>query len=98
MARIKDYYAMLGCQPRSHAHLIEEKYWEQAHELHGEPTKKAAKRLTLINEAYETLASPYKREAYDRRRAEHLAADAGEPRPTFFQSFVSVLGKAFRPD
>ncbi len=98
MARVKDYYNVLGCPPRAHARVIEERYWEQAHELHAEPTKKAAKRLSLINEAYEILGSPHKREAYDRRRAEFSAANAEAPRPTLLQSVVSVLSKPFRPD
>ena len=43
MAKFKDLYRVLGIPPRAHARTIEEKYWEQAHELHREPTKKAAK-------------------------------------------------------
>ena len=57
---MKDYYQVLGVTPRSHARAIEERYWEQAHELHKEPTRRAVKRLRLINEAYETLGSQYR--------------------------------------
>ena len=103
MAKFKDYYAVLGVSPRSHARVIEDKYWERAHELHDvlhvEPTRKLQKKLTQINEAYEVLGSPYKRSAYDRKLAdvtEHQSAL--HARPTFFQSFVMVLSKPFRPD
>ena len=98
MGKFKDYYQLLGVPPRSHARLIEERYWEQAHELHGEPTRRAVKRLRLINEAYETLGSPHKRERYDQQRAQLAASSDPEPRNGFLQTFVSLLGKSFRPD
>ena len=98
LGKFRDYYRVLGVPPRSHARVIEERYWEQAHELHDEPTRRAVKRLRLINEAYETLGSPHRRERYDQQRAELAASDAPDPRPGFLQMFVSLLGKAFRPD
>ncbi|MBI5289265.1 MAG: DnaJ domain-containing protein [Chloroflexi bacterium] len=103
MAKFKDYYAVLGVSPRSHARVIEEKYWERAHELHHvlhiEPTKKLQKKLTQINEAYEVLGSPHKRSAYDRKLSDVIEHQAGMHRPpTFLQSFVTVLSKPFRPD
>ena len=59
MAKFKDYYAVLGIPPRSHARVIEERYWEMAHGLHNDlhvaPTKKMQKRLHQINEAYERM-------------------------------------------
>jgi curved DNA-binding protein CbpA len=98
LGKFKDYYKVLGVAPRSHARVIEEKYWEQAHELHKEPTKKAQKRLVLINEAYETLGSPYRRELYDHQRDRLIESQAPDRGPTVVQSFLSLLGKAFRPD
>ena len=41
LGKFKDYYRVLGVPPCSHARVIEERYWEQAHELHGEPTRRA---------------------------------------------------------
>ena len=98
MGKFRDYYHVLGVPPRSHARLIEERYWEQAHELHGEPTRRAVKRLRLINEAYETLGTPHRRERYDQQRACLAADNAHDPGPGFLQTFVSLLGKPFRPD
>ena len=98
MPKFRDYYIVLGVPPRSHARVIEERYWEQAHELHGEPTRRAAKRLRLINEAYETLASPHRRERYDQQRAYMIAENAPAPGPGILQSLISLLGKPFRPD
>jgi DnaJ-class molecular chaperone len=86
-------------EPRSHARVIEETYWERAHELHGVPTRQAQKRLKTLNEAYETLASPHKRAAYDRQRREIALNRNGSQRgPGFLQTFVNLLGKPFRPD
>jgi curved DNA-binding protein len=101
--KFKDYYAVLGVSPRSHARVIEERYWEKAHELHHvlheEPTRKLQKKLHQINEAYEILGSPHKRSAYDRKRAEVFERQAEEHRPpTLIQSFATILSKPFRPD
>lgn len=104
MAKFKDYYAVLGVAPRSHAKVIEAKYWETAHELHADlhdkPTKKLQKKLHSINEAYEVLGSPHKRSAYDRKRDDAIsyAASPTSTGPTFVQSFVRVLSTPFRPD
>ena len=98
MAKFKDYYDVLGVPLRAHARVIEERYWEQAHELHGEPTRRAVKRLRLINEAYETLGSPHRRERYDQQRARLVASEAPVAGPGLLQMFVSLLGKPFRPD
>ncbi len=98
LGKLKDYYDVLGVPPRAHARIIEERYWEQAHELHDEPTRRAARRLRLVNEAYETLGSPHKRERYDQHRAGLAAAAAPERGPGLLQMFVSLLGKPFRPD
>jgi len=98
LGKFKDYYMVLGVPPRAHARAIEERYWEQAHELHGEPTRRAVKRLRLINEAYETLGSPHRRERYDQQRAEFVEPDRAHLRPGLLQTVVSLLGKPFRPD
>ncbi len=98
MGKFKDYYSVLGVQPRSHARAIEERYWEQAHELHGVPTRRAAKQLRSINEAYEVLGSPHRRERYDHQRAEVVGSAQRPPEPGFLHTFVNLLGKAFRPD
>ena len=99
MPRFKDFYQVLGIPPRSHARTIEETYWEQAHELHKVPTRKAAQRLRAINEAYEVLGSPHRRAEYDTRWRQASNEQAqGEVRPGLLHSFVNLLGKAFRPD
>lgn len=99
MAKFKDYYAVLGVPPRCHVRLIEEAYWERAHVLQGIPTRKAQQKLSALNEAYETLGSPHKRMAYDRRYVESAREEASAARgPGFLQSVVAMLGKPFRPD
>ncbi len=98
MGKVRDYYDVLGVPPRAHARVIEERYWEQAHELHEEPTRRAARRLRLVNEAYEILGSPHKRERYDQQRAQEVISEAPPRGPGLLQIFVSLLGKPFRPD
>jgi DnaJ-class molecular chaperone len=103
VAKFKDYYAVLGVAPRSHAKVIEETYWAKAHELHFHlhkaPTKKLQKKLHQINEAYEILGSPHKRSAYDRKREEAFGGTrAQEFRPSLFESVFLVVSKPFRPD
>jgi curved DNA-binding protein len=96
----KDYYALLGVQPRSHARVIEESYWERAHDLHGVPTRKAQQRLGALNEAYEVLGSPHKRAEYDRYRStngDHRGSN-GSAAGGLLNTLVSILGKPFRPD
>jgi curved DNA-binding protein CbpA len=98
LAKFKDLYRVLGVPPRSHFREIEESYWEQAHALRQQPTRKAAQRLKALNEAYETLSSPHKRTIYDARWQQNSTSAAGESRPGFLQSFVNLIGKPFRPD
>lgn len=98
VAKFKDYYQVLGVPPRSHSRIIEETYWERAHELHGVPTRKAQQRLSVLNEAYETLGSPHKREAYDRRFRLMKQENAPEQQPGIFKLFTRLLTKPFRPD
>jgi curved DNA-binding protein CbpA len=96
----KDYYALLGVAPRSHARVIEESYWERAHNLHGVPTRKAQQRLGALNEAYEVLGTPHKRAEYDRYRGgngDHNGHNGGAA-GSFFNTLVNLLGKPFRPD
>ena len=98
MAKLKDYYQVLGVPPRSHVRVIEDTYWERAHELQKQPTRKAAKRLSALNEAYETLGSPHRREQYDRLWAHQPTNGDGGSRTNFLQLFVNLIGKPFRPD
>ena len=96
MAKFKDYYHVLGIAPRSHVRVIEDSYWEAAHELRKQPTRAAARKLRALNEAYEVLGTPYKRLAYDRQ----FAVNSKEMQPAAqngaFQQFFGMLAKAFR--
>ena len=83
MAKKKDYYKLLGVQQTATSTAIEEAYWSLARVYHKKSARnKSAKRhLLTLNEAYENLASPDKRDAYDRQRQQSQEArDAGGPR------------------
>jgi curved DNA-binding protein CbpA len=98
LAKFRDLYRVLGVSPRSHFRDIEEAYWEQAHALRLQPTRKAAHRLRAINGAYEVLASPHRRAEYDARWRQNHGDGHDRSRSGVLQLFVSLVGKAFRPD
>jgi len=98
ITKFKDYYEVLGLPPRAHVRLIEETYWEQAHALQRIPTRKAARRLRAINEAYEVLGTPYKRLQYDNEYLGYQTLRAEPARPSLLVTIVNLLGKPFRPD
>lgn len=78
MAR-KDYYRVLGVQETATGKAIERAYWNLARTYHKKAaqTKSAKRRLMTLNEAYENLASPDKRNAYDRQRRRSQEPEAG---------------------
>jgi molecular chaperone DnaJ len=69
----KDYYQVLGVKETATARAIERAYWNMARAYHKKSvrSKSAKRRLLTLNEAYENLASPAKRKAYDRQRRQH---------------------------
>ena len=80
MAKNRDYYKLLGVQQTANATSIEEAYWNLARNYHKKSARNrsAERRLVTLNEAYENLASPDKRETYDRERQQaQEARDAG---------------------
>ncbi len=98
ITKFKDYYEVLGLPPRAHVRLIEETYWEQAHALQRIPTRKAARRLRAINEAYEVLGTPHKRLQYDTEYLGYQTLRVEPARPGLLETIVNLLGKPFRPD
>jgi curved DNA-binding protein CbpA len=96
LAKFKDYYQVLGIEPRVHFRVIEESYWESAHALKKQPTRAAAKKLRALNEAYEVLGSPHRRMAYDRQFAVESKQRPSDQRPGAFQQLFGMLARPFR--
>jgi DnaJ-class molecular chaperone len=78
MAR-RDYYRVLGVQETATGKAIERAYWDLARQYHKKSgrNKSAKRRLVTLNEAYENLATPDKRDAYDRQRRNPHEPEAG---------------------
>jgi hypothetical protein len=71
MTTIKDYYALLGVEPGATLAQIKKAYRTLARQHHpdtnpGDP--QAAARFRDLTDAYDTLADPARRQAYDRTR------------------------------
>ena len=64
----KDYYRLLGVSPEAGADEIKTAYRKMARKYHPDVNKEkdAQARFIEIGEAYEALADPQKRAAYDR--------------------------------
>jgi curved DNA-binding protein CbpA len=67
LARLKDYYAILGVPRNATPEEIKEAYRRLAKEYHPDknPSPEAEERFKLINEAYQVLSDPAKRAEYD---------------------------------
>jgi len=77
--REKNYYEILGVEPRAPAAAIEGAYWRLARDLHnrkGDLTALAT--LVAANEAYEQLADARKRATYNRELG--ILTDEASPR------------------
>lgn len=75
--RFKDYYESLGLDPDADAASIKQAYRRLARQHHPDlhPGPDAQQAMAQINEAYEVLSEPARREAYDGVRRRHRSAD-----------------------
>jgi curved DNA-binding protein CbpA/uncharacterized membrane protein YsdA (DUF1294 family) len=67
LARLKDYYAILGVPRNATPEEIKEAYRRLAKEYHPDknPSPEAEKRFKLVNKVYQVLSDPAKRAEYD---------------------------------
>src|SRR3990167_1897241 len=68
MAEKRDYYEVLGVSKTAAADEIKSAYRKKARQHHPDVDKSpdAEKKFKEINEAYQVLSDPQKKEAYDR--------------------------------
>lgn len=61
----KDYYAILGVDKTASADDLKKAFRKKAHELHPDKTTGDEQKFKEINEAYQVLSDPQKRQRYD---------------------------------
>jgi molecular chaperone DnaJ len=95
MAAKRDYYDVLGVQRNASEEEIKKAFRRLARQYHPDVNKEhgAEERFKEINEAYEVLGDPQKRQAYD--RFGHAGVNAGAQGAYGFESFSVNLGDLF---
>jgi DnaJ-class molecular chaperone len=92
----KDYYATLGVARTAAEKDIKSAYRRLARQLHPDVNKdpKATERFKLVNEAYEVLSDPKKREKYDRLGADWERIEREQEFARQYQSQAGAQGAA----
>lgn len=83
---MKDYYAILNTPPDASEEIIKKNYRELVKQYHPDLNKnnpENAKKMTEVNEAYETLSDPEKRRRYDALRQGGVSYGDGIGMPDF---------------
>lgn len=70
--QFKDYYSILGVEPSAGEAELKSAYRRMARKFHPDVSKEsgAEEKFKAVNEAYEALRDPAKRQAYDQLRAQ----------------------------
>ena len=85
--QFKDYYAILGVEPNAGEAEIKSAYRRLARKYHPDVSKEAGAedKFKAVNEAYEALRDPQKRQAYDQLRSRgYRPGDEVQPPPGGF--------------
>lgn len=90
---MKDYYAQLGVGPDATLEAIKTSYRKKASLFHPDrnPDVDAAQKFRAIQEAYELLSDPSRREIYDESRRRSLIDD---PLASANQIWSTIIDRA----
>ena len=88
---MKNYYAVLGLESDASATAIKTAYRKKASELHPDKNSDAdaPERFRDVQQAYELLADPAKRNAYDESRRRSLLENPLQTAEEIWKTYMS---------
>jgi curved DNA-binding protein len=93
--QFEDYYSVLGVPRSASAEDIQRAYRKLARQLHPDVNKApdAQQKFSRLNEAYEVLKDPKKRQRYDELGANYRPGQEFRPPPGFEEAFSRGQGR-----
>lgn len=90
---MKDYYALLGVDADATGSALKSAYRKKASEFHPDrnPSPDAAEKFREMQEAYDLLSDPVKRQEYDENRRRSLLDDPLETARDIWRTYMNKV-------